>query len=69
MLYFETVSIIMYDVSTRSTPKNIREPFIHLSDFHAYNTVSRVQILFFLYGNSNNNSSKRCPVVVVPPAC
>ena len=28
----------MHDVSTRSTPQNIRELFIHLSDFHAYNT-------------------------------
>ena len=34
--YFETVSTIMHDVSTRSTPtcKNIRELFIHSSDVH-----------------------------------
>ena len=38
MLYFETVSAIMHDVSTHSTPKNIRELFIHASDVHAYNT-------------------------------
>ena len=38
MLYFETVSTIMHDVSTHSTPKNIRELFIHASDVHAYNT-------------------------------
>ena len=28
----------MHDVSTHSTPKNIRELFIHASDVHAYNT-------------------------------
>ena len=28
----------MYDVSTRSTPQNIRELFIHSSDVHVYNT-------------------------------
>ena len=28
----------MYDVSTRSTPKSIRELFIHSSDVHVYNT-------------------------------
>ena len=38
MLYFETVSTIMHDVSTHSTPKNICELFIHASDVHAYNT-------------------------------
>ena len=38
MLYIETVSSIMYDVSTHSTPKNIPELFIHSSDVHAYNT-------------------------------
>ena len=38
MLYFETVSAIVHDVSTHSTPKNIRELFIHASDVHAYNT-------------------------------
>ena len=38
MLYFETVSTIMHDVSTHSTPKNIRELFIHSSDIHDYNT-------------------------------
>ena len=36
MLYFETVSTIMYDVCTRSTPRNIRELFIHSSDVHAF---------------------------------
>ena len=29
---------IMHDVSTRSTPQNIREVFIHSSDVHVYNT-------------------------------
>ena len=38
MLYFETVSTIMHDVSTHSIPKNTRELFIHASDVHAYNT-------------------------------
>ena len=38
MLYFETVSTTTHDVSTRSTPKNIRELFIHSSDVHVYNT-------------------------------
>ena len=38
MLYFETVSTIMHDVSTRSTPQNIGELFIHSSDVHVYNT-------------------------------
>jgi len=28
----------MHDVSTHSTPKNVRELFIHSSDVHAYNT-------------------------------
>ena len=28
----------MHDVSTHSTPKNIRELFIHASDVRAYNT-------------------------------
>ena len=28
----------MHDVSTRSTPKSIRELFIHSSDVHVYNT-------------------------------
>ena len=32
------VSTIMHDVSTCSTPKNIPELFIHLSDVHVYNT-------------------------------
>ena len=27
----------MHDVSTRSTPDNIREPFINSSDVHVYN--------------------------------
>ena len=38
MLYFEIVSTIMHDVSTRSAPQNIRELFIHSSDVHVYNT-------------------------------
>ena len=28
----------MHDSSSRSTPQNIREPFIHSSDVHVYNT-------------------------------
>ena len=28
----------MHDVSTRSTPENIRELFIHSTDVHVYNT-------------------------------
>ena len=47
MLYFETVSTTMHDVSTRSTPQNIRELFIHFSDVHVYNTrFSYVDNLF-----------------------
>ena len=38
MLYFQTVSAIMHDVSTSSTSRNIRELFFHSSDAHAYNT-------------------------------
>ena len=38
MLYFGTVPTITHDVSTRSTPKNIGELFIHSSDVHAYDT-------------------------------
>ena len=38
MLYFETVSTIMHDVSTCSTPQNIRGLFIHSSDVPVYNT-------------------------------
>ena len=38
MLYFETVSTIMHDVFTNSTPNNIRQLFIHSSDDHAHNT-------------------------------
>ena len=38
MLYFETVSTIMNDVFTNSTPNNIRQLFIHSSDDHAHNT-------------------------------
>ena len=41
MLYFETVSAIMHDVSTNSTPRNIRQLFIHhSSDVHTHNTRS-----------------------------
>ena len=40
MLYFETVSTIMHDVSTHSTRKNIRELFIHASDVHACKTYN-----------------------------
>ena len=36
--YFETVSTLKHDFSTHSTPKNIREHFIHSSDVHKYNT-------------------------------
>ena len=38
MLYFETVSAIMHDVSTNSTPRNIRQLFIHSSDVHTHIT-------------------------------
>ena len=41
------VSTIIHDVSTRSTPQNIRELFIHSSDVHVYNTrFSRADNLF-----------------------
>ena len=38
MLYFETISAVMHDVSTSSTPRNIHELFFHSFDVHAYNT-------------------------------
>ena len=36
--YSETVDTIMHDVFTNSTPKNIRQLFIHSSNVHAHNT-------------------------------
>ena len=48
MLYFETVSAIMHDVSTNSTPSNIRQLFIHSSDVHAHNTRSSSTKNFFI---------------------
>ena len=49
MLYFETVSAIMHDVSTTgSTPCNIRQLFIHSSDVHAHNTRSSSTKNFFI---------------------
>ena len=38
MLYSETVSTMMHDVFSNSTPKNIRQLFVHSSDVHAHNT-------------------------------
>lgn len=38
MLYFETVSTILHNVSTSSKPRNIRELIIHSSNVRAYNT-------------------------------
>ena len=48
MLYFETVSTIMYDVSNSSTPCNIRQLFIDSSDVHAHNTRSSSTKNFFI---------------------
>ena len=48
MLYFETVSAIMHDVSTNSTPCNIRQLFIHSSDVHEHNTRSSSTKKFFI---------------------
>ena len=48
MLYFETVSAIMHDVSTNSTPCNIRQLFIHSSHIHAHNTRSSSTKNFFI---------------------
>ena len=48
MLYFETVSAIMHDVSTNSTPCNIRQLFIHSSDVHVHNTRSSSNKNFFI---------------------
>ena len=48
MLYFETVSAIMHDVCTNSTPCNIRQLFIHSSDVHAHNTRSSFNKNFFI---------------------
>ena len=50
MLNFETVAAIMHDVSTSSTPRNIRELFIHSSDVHTYNTSYSPQRIF-MYRN------------------
>ena len=44
MLYFETVSAIMHDVSTR----NIRQLFIHSSDVHTHNTRSSSTTKFYI---------------------
>ena len=38
MSYSETVATVMHDVFTNSTPKNIRQLFIHSSNVHAHNT-------------------------------
>ena len=51
MLYFETVSAIMHDVSTNSTPRNIRQLFIHSSDVHAHNTRSSSTKKFYIQGS------------------
>ena len=48
MLYFEMVSAIMHDVSTNSTPRNIRQLFIHSSDVHAHYTRSSSTKNFFI---------------------
>ena len=54
--YFETVSAIMHDVSTNSTPKNIRHLFIHSSDVHAHNTRSSSATKFSYILESGNIS-------------
>ena len=46
MFFFETVSTIMHDVST---PKNIRELFIHSSDVYAFKTRFSCADNLFLY--------------------
>ena len=38
----------MYDVSTNSTPRNIRQLFIHSSDVHAHNTCSSSTKKFYI---------------------
>ena len=48
MLYFETVSAIMNDFSTNSTPRNIRQLFIYSSDVHAHNTRSSFKKKFYI---------------------
>ena len=48
ILYFETVSTIMHDVSTNSTPWNICQLFIRSSDVHAHNTRSSSTKNFFI---------------------
>ena len=48
MLYFETVSTIMHDVSTNSIPCNIRQLFIHSSDIHSHDTRSSSTKNFFI---------------------
>ena len=51
MLYFETVSAIMHDVSTNSTPRNIRQLFIYSSDVHTHNTRSSSTKKFYIQGS------------------
>ena len=38
MLYFETVSTVMHDISTNSAPRNICDLFTRSSNVHLYNT-------------------------------
>ena len=38
MLYFETISSLMQDISTNSAPENICDLFTHSSDAHSHNT-------------------------------
>ena len=55
MLYFETLSTTMHDVSTHSIPKNIRELFyINLMSMHTTH-VSHEQIIFLVIQKSRSH--------------
>ena len=41
----------MHDVSTNSTPRNIRQLFIHSSDVHTHNTRSSSTKKFYIQGS------------------
>ena len=51
----------MHDVSTRSTPKIIRELFIHSSDVHAYNTCFSCANNLFVQKSRLNMKLKSFP--------
>ena len=49
MLYFETVSTLMHDISNNSVPKNIQKLFNRSSNIHKYMIISYGQLIL-MYG-------------------